>query len=94
MLLIAHVIFALSSLPLMLAASINELFGFISKKQILPIASVLSFIGMLSTGTALVISTHQKLVGPCIEGLTYLSALAVLYLISKKIELKSVTIKK
>lgn len=63
----------------MLAAAANEYFSFTKNKILLPVASIVAFVGMVSTGTILVISTHQGLTGPCIEGLAYLSAIAVVY---------------
>ena len=88
--LIAHIIFALSSFPLMLGAAANEFFGFISNSRILPLASAGTFAGMVATGTVLVITTHHGLLGPCIMGLAYLASLSIVYLSAKYIAKKFV----
>jgi len=89
MLLVLHIIFALSSIPLMLAAIINEWTQRFNLGKLLPELSAISFVGLVTTGTILVISDHLKLVGPCLEGLVYLALLSILYFISVKVPKRS-----
>lgn len=89
MLLITHIFFALTSIPLMLAAVINELVGFVNNKNILPKLSALSFAGLVSTGTALIIINHLPVLGACLEGLLYLSLLAIPYVVFRKLATRS-----
>lgn len=89
MLLVLHIVFALSSIPLMLASVINEWTQRFNLGKLLPELSAISFVGLLTTGTILVISDHLKLVGPCLEGLIYLALLSILYVISLKLPKRS-----
>lgn len=89
MLLVAHIILALSSLPLMLAAIVNEFMPLLNNKRLLPRASAISFVGLVGTGTALIIIKHLPVLGACMEGLAYLAGLAVFYSIYKKFARKS-----
>jgi hypothetical protein len=85
MLLVTHIVFALASLPLMLAALVNEFFSFFSNKKILPALSGISFAGLVATGTALIIVDHARVLSTCLSGLFYLAALAVPYFAYKKL---------
>ena len=89
MLLVLHIVFALSSIPLMLASVVNEWTQHFNIGKLLPGLSAISFIGLLSTGTFLVVSEHLKLIGPCLEGLLYLALLSGLYFVSLKLPKRS-----
>ena len=89
MLLITHIFFACTSIPLMLAAVANELVNFLSNRDILPKLSAVSFIGLVGTGTALIIINHLPVLGACLEGLLYLSLLVIPYVVFRKLATRS-----
>ena len=70
MFLIIHIIFAVIAIPLMLVAILIKYLGS-DKAQTLVKLSSYSLIGLLSTGTLLVVLFHAGLVSSCYAGLTY-----------------------
>ncbi|HUD07333.1 MAG TPA: hypothetical protein VMR34_05610 [Candidatus Saccharimonadales bacterium] len=85
-LLIVHVIFACLSIPLMLLAVVNELAGFVKNKQLLPKLSAVAFAGLVTTGTALIVVDHARILSTCLSGLLYLSGLSVPYLVFRRLD--------
>jgi hypothetical protein len=88
MLLALHLLLAFASFPFMIAAIANEFFKFTESKTLLPKLSIASFIGMVSTGTVLVIRDHVPLLGACFMGLAYLGVLGVAFIGYKKLAAK------
>lgn len=67
----------------MLSAAANELFRFTKNKKILPTLSIASFVGLVTTGTFLIIVDHAKVLSTCLGGLAYLFALSIPYVVFK-----------
>lgn len=86
--LVPHIIFAVLSIPLMFGAIANEFIGFVKSKKTLPTLSAVSFVGLVLSGTALIIFYHAPVLGACLSGLFYLSGLGVAYVIYKKLASK------
>lgn len=88
MLLIIHLIFAATSFPAMLLAVVNEYFMLAKSKLLFPVISAVSFIGLVITGTLLVVLDHGQVLGACTEGLLYLGSLIIPYGIARKMAAK------
>ena len=91
MLLIVHIIFAVICLPMMIGATILKYINSLDKAQFLAKYSTYSLIGLLITGTILVISFKANLVGTCYAGLTYSAFFAVSFLTYKKLSHSKIT---
>ena len=85
MLLVTHIIFAFSSLALMLVALVGRLVKSASDYERLTRGSAVAFAGLVSTGTALVIISHSPILGACLQGLLYLGGLSAMYLVYRKL---------
>ena len=82
-----HIFCALISLPSMLLAILVILLGKTGFK-FLPILSAIGFVGLVLSGTGLVIINHANLLGVCLNGLLYMGSLAGLYVIYQKLASK------
>lgn len=85
-LLIIHILFAITCLPLILSASIFKYLGS-NKANIFAKYSSYSMIGILTTGTVLVLAFNANLVSSCYAGLAYTSLFAVAYIIYLKLNI-------
>jgi hypothetical protein len=84
MLLIIHVIFAVVCLPLILIASVVKFFGKSGAENIAKISSC-SLIGLLLTGTSLVVFFHANLLSSCYAGLAYSAFFGLSFVVYKKL---------
>ncbi len=85
-LLIVHIIFALTCLPLILSASILKYLGS-NKSSLFAKYSSYSMIGILATGTVLVLAFNANLVSSCYAGLAYTSLFAASYVLYLKLNI-------
>ena len=85
MLLVIHIIFAIGSLSLMIAALVDRLFKLGAKPAVFAQGSAVAFAGLVATGTALVIETHAQILGVCLQGLLYFGCLSVVYVLYKRV---------
>jgi hypothetical protein len=86
MLLITHIILAVTSLSLMVAALIGQLARPSGKYGSLTQWSAITFGGLVATGTALVIKYKSPILGACTAGLVYFGLLAAVYLLYKRFQ--------
>lgn len=84
MLVAIHVLCALTSLPLMLAAVTVEVLHKAGSKVPLKL-SALSFAGLVASGTGLITIDHVSMLGVCVDGLLYFGGLGTLYLVYQKL---------
>lgn len=89
MLLGAHIIMAISSMALMLAALAGRLRRPDRNYHRLAQGSATTFAGLVATGTALVIQNNSPILGACMGGLAYFGCLSVVYLLYRKLALES-----
>lgn len=85
MILISHIIFAFASLGLMLFAVGGRLVKPAGDYTKLTKASAITFVGMVGTGTALVVKSGSPILGACLQGLCYLGGLSVAYVVYRKL---------
>ena len=86
MLLIVHIILAITGYLLIFVALIGKFISHSSTKyDNIARASFLCFLGLFATGTGLVIAYHTSMLGACKEGLAYFVGLEVLYLVYRKL---------
>ncbi len=83
-LLIVHIIFSVACLPLILSASVLKYLSN-NKATLAAKYSTYSMIGILVTGTILVVSFKANLVSTCYAGLAYTTLFAVSYLVYSKL---------
>jgi hypothetical protein len=83
--LITHIAFAVACIPLMLSATVVKYFGNIKIAQSLAKYSSYSLIGLLSTGTILVIAFHAGLVNTCYAGLVYTAFFGISFVAYRKL---------
>ena len=88
MILIAHLFFAFASLASMAAAVVLKWRAGGKKPATLVKLSTLSFVGLLATGTDLMIVYHSTILSTCLAGLFYLAALVALYALYLKLPVK------
>jgi hypothetical protein len=81
MLLITHLIFAITSLLAMLLAVIGRVRKPSGNYNSLARLSGVGFVGLVATGTALVIEFRSPILGACLQGLAYFGVLAILYVV-------------
>lgn len=79
MLLIVHIIFALGSLILMAAATAGRLRNRRADYRGLVRGSFAGFVGLMTSGFAMVIVNHANLVSVCTSGLAWLAGLVAMY---------------
>ncbi len=84
MLVVIHILGAVTSLPFMGAALAVEILHRSGSKILLKLSAV-SFVVLLASGTGLIIANHARLLGVCTSGLLYLSGLATLYVMYRKL---------
>lgn len=83
-LLTIHILFSIACLPLILFATFLKYRGN-NNSSVLAKYSSYSLIGILTTGSALVLAFHANLVSSCYAGLTYSALFAISYLAYAKL---------
>ena len=88
--LIIHIILAVICIPMMLGSTILKYLTKTEWAQKLAKFSSYSLMGLLATGTYLVIAYHTSLVGACYAGLAYVAFFAISFVTYKKLSIAKI----